>query len=152
MSGAERLAFSAAAESFAGTPFRFRGRDPESGLDCVGLVAAALAASGRAAAPLAPYAMRQTDFSAQIAGAARAGFREAGGPAEPGDLLLVRPGAGQVHLLVVGLQGGLVHAHAGLGQVVVTPPPCPWPVERHWRLGDGTVRDPGTGHSMRPPP
>jgi murein DD-endopeptidase / murein LD-carboxypeptidase len=30
--------------------------------------------------------------------------------------------------------GGLVHAHAGLGKVVVTPAPLPWPIERHWRL------------------
>jgi hypothetical protein len=46
----------------------------------------------------------------------------------------VRAGPGQVHLLVVGTRGDLIHAHAGLGRVVATPPPCPWPIERHWRL------------------
>ena len=52
----------------------------------------------------------------------------------PGDLLLVRPGPAQVHLLVVGPSGDLIHAHAGLGRVVATPPPCPWSTLRHWRL------------------
>lgn len=131
---ATRLAFAAAAKSFVGTPFRFRGRDPAGGLDCVGLVAAALAAIGRQAAPLPGYTMRQSDYAAQIAGAAAAGFVETEGAPIAGDLLLVRPGPAQVHLLVVGARGNLIHAHAGLGRVVATPPPCPWPVERHWRL------------------
>lgn len=128
------LAFAAAAEGFLGTPFRFRGRDPLTGLDCVGLVAASLGAIGRAAPPVPSYSMRQRDFAAQIAGAFPAGFGEASGSPMPGDLLLVRPGPAQVHLLVVGPAGELIHAHAGLGRVVATPPPCPWPALRHWRL------------------
>ena len=50
-----------------------------------------------------------------------------------GDVLLLRPGPAQVHLAIVGA-GGLIHAHAGLGRIVLTPPPLPWPIERHWRL------------------
>ena len=46
MSGA---ALAAAAESLVGTRFRLHGRDPDTGLDCVGLLAASLAAIGRAA-------------------------------------------------------------------------------------------------------
>lgn len=123
----------AAAESFVGAPFRFRGRDPRSGLDCVGLVAAALEAIGAPAPPIAPYTFRQRDFAAQIAGAALAGFDEVAGISHAGDVLLLRPGPAQVHLGVVGA-GGLIHAHAGLGRVVQTPLPPAWPVERHWRL------------------
>ncbi|MXP40056.1 peptidoglycan endopeptidase [Altererythrobacter soli] len=133
MSEAAR-AFAAAAEGLVGTPFRFRGRDAATGLDCVGLVAAALRAAGRTVPAVPAYSMRQRDFGAQLGSAVLAGFLEAGGAAEAGDLLLVRAGPGQVHLLVVGTGCKLIHAHAGLGRVVATPPPCPWPIERHWRL------------------
>lgn len=132
MSG-KRLAFAAAAEGLVGVPFRFRGRDPSTGLDCVGLVMRALEGAGVPVPPVAPYAMRQRDFSLHLATAATC-FVEAEGALEPGDMLLVRPGPGQVHLAVIGIGGALVHAHAGLGRVVLTPPPGPWPIERHWRL------------------
>jgi cell wall-associated NlpC family hydrolase len=127
-------AFAAAAESFIGTPFRFRGRDPRTGLDCVGLVGAALQALGARTPFVPPYAMWQRDFAAQLDSAADAGFADVTGDPRAGDLLLLRPGPAQVHLAVVGASGGLVHAHAGLGKVVLTPPPVPWPIERHWRL------------------
>lgn len=128
------LAFAAAAEGLVGTPFRFRGRDPQTGLDCVGLVATALGAAGCRVPSVPAYSMRQNDFSAQLASAMQAGFREVCDTPAAGDLLLVRAGPAQVHLLVVGTQGNLIHAHAGLGRIVATPPPCPWPIERHWRL------------------
>jgi cell wall-associated NlpC family hydrolase len=128
------LAFAVAAEGFIGAPFRFRGRDPRTGIDCVGLVAAALEALGERAPSVPTYAMRQRDFAAQLDSAADAGFAEVTGDPRAGDLLLLRPGPAQVHLAVVGAGGGLVHAHAGLGKVVLTPPPAPWPIERHWRL------------------
>lgn len=133
MTGPAR-AFALAAESFVGAPFRFRGRHPRTGLDCVGLVAAALEAVDLPAPPIAPYALRQRDFTAQLDGAASAGFTPVTGDPRTGDLLLLSPGPAQVHLAVVGVGGGLIHAHAGLGKVVLTPPPAPWPIERHWRL------------------
>jgi cell wall-associated NlpC family hydrolase len=129
-----RLAFATAAEGFVGAPFRFRGRDPRTGLDCVGLVAAALGRLDVPAPEMAPYSMRQSHFDAQFACAGAAGFGDAQGDLEPGDLVLLKPGPAQVHLAIVGKGGGLVHAHAGLGRVVVTPPPCPAPIERRWRL------------------
>jgi cell wall-associated NlpC family hydrolase len=129
-------AFAEAAEGFVGTPFRFRGRDPDTGLDCVGLVAAALEGAGRRSPTVPAYSMRQNDFTAQADTALLAGFRETDDTPAAGDLLLVRPGPAQVHLLVVGVGGGLIHAHAGLGRVVATPAPCPWSILRHWRLAD----------------
>lgn len=128
------LAFAQAAEHFIGVPFRFRGRDPRTGLDCVGLVAASLDRLGLPTPPLPPYTMRQRSFAAQLACAAGVGFVEASDSVKPGDLLLVRPGPAQVHLSIVSSAADFIHAHAGLGRVVATPAPLPWPIERHWRL------------------
>jgi len=133
MSG-RRAAFAAAAESFAGAPFRFRGRDPRTGLDCVGLAIAALQKIGSAPPRIAPYAMRQRDLPAQLAALAEAGFGPVDGPIQSGDLLLLKAAPAQLHLAVAGPEGSLIHAHAGLGRVVLTPAPCPFPVQRHWRL------------------
>lgn len=127
--------FAAAAEALVGTPFRFRGRDRQTGLDCVGLVLAALTDSGRPAPRLGGYSVRQSDLGSRYSCLPGwAGFTPAHSPVAAGDLLLTQPGPAQVHLLVVARDGSYIHAHAGLGRVVKTPPPCPWPVERRWRL------------------
>ena len=130
MSGA---ALAAAAARLVGVPFRLHGRDPASGLDCVGLVAASLAGIGRPALAPLGYRLRQRTTDGFLGAAARSGLAETGGPMEPGDVLLVRPGPAQHHLMVVAA-GGFVHAHAGLGRIVLTPAPLGWPVEHHWRL------------------
>ncbi len=49
-----------------------------------------------------------------------------------GDLLLCRPAERQMHLGIFVL-GGVIHAHAGLRRVVLTPLPVPWPVIGQWR-------------------
>lgn len=59
----------------------------------------------------------------------------------PGDVLLVRPGPAQVHLLVCARDGRFVHAHAGLRRVVAMPGPHGWPVLRHWRPVDTTIEE-----------
>ena len=51
-----------------------------------------------------------------------------------GLVLLFEPGPAQLHLGIAGIDGELVHAHAGLRRVVRTPFPLPWPVVRQWRL------------------
>lgn len=129
------VALAAAAEQFVGVPFRLHGRCPERGLDCVGLIVAALAATGREAVAPAGYRMRQTNVARWLPAATQAGLGEAAGEIEPGDVLLVRPGPARYHLAIAGRSGGFVHAHAGLGRVVITPAPLPWPEERRWRLG-----------------
>jgi cell wall-associated NlpC family hydrolase len=120
-----------AAEALIGVPFRLYGRDPATGLDCVGLVALALGAD----APR-DYRLRNRDISSALALAPFAGLADADGPVEPGDVLLARSGPAQHHLLIADTRGGFVHAHAGLRRVVATPGPLPWPVERRWRLKD----------------
>ncbi len=133
MSG-DASAFARAAAGLAGAPFCLHGRDPATGLDCVGLVHAALAAIGRETPAPCGYGLRNRDIGPALAFVAPAGFAETSGPSLPGDLLLVQPGPLQQHLLIVGEDGAAIHAHAGLRRVVITPPPCPWPILRHWRL------------------
>ena len=130
MSGA---ALAAAAERLVGTPFRWRGRDPARGLDCLGLVLAALEAIGRPARAPTDYRLRRLEIERFLTAAAAAGLAETARAPEPGDILLLRPGPAQHHLLIAA-PDGLIHAHAGLGRVVLTPPPWPEPIERRWRL------------------
>ncbi|ROT96652.1 hypothetical protein EB810_01475 [Altererythrobacter sp. FM1] len=123
-----------AAEQLVGAPFRLHGRDPASGLDCVGVVGAALSAAGVWAELPGGYALRNTPSGDYRAWAARAELIPANGPVKPGDILLVRPGPAQLHLLVAVSGGRLVHAHIGLRRVVATPGPLQWSVVAHWRL------------------
>ena len=131
----ERQAFAESAEGLVGTPFRFRGRDRTTGLDCVGLVLAALSDIGRKPAELGGYAMRRVDPAHHFEIALDCGFQPfEGNVLEIGDLLVVRPGPAQVHLLVLGRRSRFIHAHAGLGRVVRTPAPFTLPIIDTWRL------------------
>jgi cell wall-associated NlpC family hydrolase len=131
-------AFASAAEKLAGARFRLHGRDPATGLDCVGLVAAALAASGRKVPAPSDYRLRNTSIDAALAFAPQMGFVSCDGPIEPGDLVLVQTGPLQHHVLIALEHERFVHAHAGLRRVTVTPGPLTWPIERHWRLARPT--------------
>jgi cell wall-associated NlpC family hydrolase len=131
MSGA---ALAAAAAALAGTRFRLHGRDPATGLDCVGLLAAALAAIGRPAPLPSGYRLRMRAVPRLAAIAAGCGLAEAAGPAAPGDILLVRPAPCQLHLVIALGGHRFVHAHAGLGRVVLSGRPLAWPIVGHWRL------------------
>ena len=122
--------FAARAEALVGTPFCLGGRDPASGLDCVGVVAAACEA---AEAPTG-YALRNTDIERRLAFAARAGFAPASGEIRLGDLILCCPGPAQHHLLVALGPNRFVHAHAGLRRVALHLGPLPWPEVARWRL------------------
>lgn len=123
MSGAAVLARARAA---IGSRFRAQGRDPATGLDCVGLVAWAHGAD----APRG-YALRNGDAARVVREIGAAGLVPAWGR-RPGDLVLVRSGPGQLHL---GIDSGtgLVHADAMLRRVVERPDPLPWPVIGRWR-------------------
>ena len=120
----------AAAEALVGAPFRLHGRDRTTGLDCVGVVLAALGTT----VEVRGYGLRNRSIAPFLELAAAGGFAPHDGPTERGDLLLVRPGPGQHHLLIAAASDRFVHAHAGLRRVVLQPGPLPWPVERAWRL------------------
>lgn len=111
-----------------GARFRLHGREPGTGLDCVGLAAWAY---GRAGVPTG-YRLRG-GTAADVRRALGEGFVAADG-GRAGDLLLFRAGPGQLHL-AVRTAAGFVHADAGLGQVVERPGSFPWPLEAAWREG-----------------
>ena len=123
--------FAAAAELLVGAPFRLGGRDPATGLDCVGLVACAL--GPKTAAPHG-YALRNSAIDHHFAFAAHAGFVPVSGTVVRGDLLLVVPGPAQHHLLVALGRDRFVHAHAGLRRVAFHTGPLPWREYARWRL------------------
>ena len=116
----------ARAQALIGTRFRPQGRGRD-GLDCIGLVAAALGLSEARR----DYALRGGDLAALEAGLAEAGLRPVGAKAA-GDVVVLRFGPGQLHL-GVWTGEGLVHADAGLGQVVERPGAPPWPIVSIWR-------------------
>lgn len=123
-----------AAEELVGAGFRLHGRDPETGLDCIGVLAAALVRIGRPAPFPTGYTIR-TRAAPELAGVAEAsGFAPCKGPVRPGDVIMVRMGPVQFHLLVAARAGQFIHAHAGLNRVIAIPGPLDWPVTGHWRL------------------
>lgn len=132
MSGAD---LALAAEHFIGAPFRLRGRDPATGIDCIGLLLAALARIGRAALSPTGYGLRNSDISGPLCFVPALGLGEAAGAIQPGDVLLTAAGPLQHHLLIAANGGGrFIHAHAGLRRVVATPGPLAWAILRRWRL------------------
>lgn len=128
-------ALAVAAEQLVGTRFRLHGRDPGTGLDCVGVLAASLAAIGHAAPLPRGYALRSRYVSGleHIARDCQLSLVD-DDAVHPGDVLLARTGPCQFHLLVAARGGGFVHAHAGRRRVVLMPGPIAWPVAGHWRL------------------
>ena len=128
------LALALAAESFLGASFRLHGREPLPGFDCVGLVLFAMAEIGRPVHLAISYGLRNLEPERFYRLPELAGFIETDDPPEAGDVLLLDGGPAQLHVAVVSLSDGIVHAHAGLRRVVHTPFPLPWPVVGQWRL------------------
>lgn len=112
-----------AALASVGTRFRFHGHDPATGLDCVGLVAAAYRAAGCVVPALPTYRVRDMDEVAAERLLSGMGFERVADAAS-GDVLLCMVAARQPHLGIAG-PDGWVHAHAGLRRVVVVPGECP---------------------------
>ena len=113
------------ARALLGTRFVAQGRDPATGLDCVGLVVIAYR--------LDPTAVRD-DYRLSgphrdtILAFSNARFRRVSRrQMRPGDLLLLQPGAAQWHL-GVWTGGGLIHADATNRRIVERPGVPDWPV------------------------
>lgn len=124
-----------AALAMVGVPFRMHGRDARTGLDCVGLAIAALAAAGRSAPVPDDYRLRGGKLARFDGWAALCGLTVVPqrGIGRAGDILMCQPAPQQFHVMI---DAGdlLVHAHAALRRVVAIPHPAPWPVLRRWRL------------------
>lgn len=127
-------ALAAAAEALVGARFRLHGRDPRTGLDCIGVLAAALDRIGRSADLPTTYALRSRRLPELDTLAATCGLARTGAALEPGDVLMLRVGPCQHHLVIAARHEGFVHAHAGLRRVVVMPGPLGWPAIHRWRL------------------
>lgn len=112
-----------------GARFRLHGRDVAHGLDCVGLAGLAYGAQ----VPRG-YALRGGSAERIAAVVCAAGLVRAG-DARPGDLVLFRAGAGQLHLGIAS-EAGVIHADAGLRRVVERPGVPPWPELARWRRED----------------
>jgi hypothetical protein len=137
MSAAD-MALAEAARGLVGGPFRLHGRDPATGLDCVGLVSAALVAAG--ASPITPsgYGLRNIDIAQWLPLADRSGLAPASGPVCAGEVLLIALPHCQHHLVIAADAHRVVHAHAGLRRVVVQPrDPC-WQIIAKWRRAPQT--------------
>ncbi len=118
-----------AARTLVGVRFRPHGRDPATGLDCVGLVAKATGWSGDLPQG---YALRNTRLSEWQASLDVVLIRVAR-PVAMGDVVLMLAGPAQYHL-GVWTGTGLLHAHAGLRRVVETPGPIAMPILGIWQL------------------
>jgi len=127
-------ALARAVESYVGAWFRLHGRDPRTGLDCLGLVLVAMRDIGRPVRMPVSYGLRNLDPGRFLRLPAAAGLVEATAPLEPGDVLMLEPGPAQLHVAIAAVGGGIIHAHAGLRRVVRTPSPLPWPLVGQWRL------------------
>jgi len=126
----------AAASRFVDTPFQLGGRNPATGLDCVGLVVASLEAIGRKVGPTPHYGLRQTRLEALSLLAASSGLKAGPSKGQIGDVILLRPSPAQWHLAILGHNSQIIHAHAGLRRVVAGPLPQDWPIERRWHLDE----------------
>lgn len=121
----------ARARSYVGVRFRPQGRDPGTGMDCVGTAAAA---AGMAKAEIrSDYSLRGESRATIEHDLCDLGCRLVGSnDAEPGDIMVCAAGPAQMHVIVF-TGTGFVHADAGLRMVVERPCPVPWPVLSIWR-------------------
>lgn len=131
-------ALAAAAAQMIGSPFRLHGRDAVSGLDCVGLVVAALTATG--GRPVAPtgYTLRNLTVDHWLHFAARSGLAPSPGPVRAGDVLLITLNHCQHHFAIAVDDGCVIHAHAGLRRVVRQPIEPAWRISAKWRPAPAT--------------
>lgn len=122
------------AKALIGVPFRLHGRNPQYGLDCVGLAAHCLKAAGRNGDIPQDYRLKNVSVREWFGSARSFGLAEVRGDTEAGDILLAYTAPAQFHLLIATDGKAFVHAHAGLGRVAIATAPLQWPIAKHWRL------------------
>ena len=128
------VALARAAEALVGPKFRLHGRDPATGLDCIGLLAAALAAIGKPAPLPTGYTFKLRRLDNWLPDPAACGFAITDEPMIAGDVVLLDLGPCQQHLAIIAGSGRFIHAHAGLRRVVDGSGPLPGPVRHQWRM------------------
>ncbi len=111
--------------ALAGVSFRAQGRDPASGLDCVGLTLIACDLTGIEARR--DYRLRGEHRAEILRALAPHFWRVSPSRRRVGDVMLMRVGEGQWHLAIHSGRG-FVHADARLRRVVETPGDPAWSV------------------------
>jgi len=128
------LRLARAAETLEGAAFRLHGRDPATGLDCIGLLGAAMARAGQPVSLPSGYPWRLRDLSLWLPSPQSCGFSAARSTVRPGDCVILQPGPAQFHLVIALRDGRWIHAHAGLRRVVISAELPAGPIAVHWRL------------------
>lgn len=113
------------ARALVGRRFRPQGRDPQTGLDCIGLACT----SYRVPTSEIPFNYRlRGDHRGQLVNGLRAWFREvAKTRAKAGDLVLLEVAPDQLHVAIL-TERGFVHADARLRKIVEAPGAPIWPI------------------------
>jgi hypothetical protein len=113
------------ARLYLGCAFRPQGREASTGFDCVGLVCAAHQIDIHDVPR--DYRSRGNRAERLLTYLGRFFFPVPTGGAAPGDVMLLQPRIGQLHLGIL-TDRGLIHADAKLRKVVETPRTSTWPV------------------------
>jgi cell wall-associated NlpC family hydrolase len=117
-----------------GTPFRLHGRSAGLCLDCVGLVAHAINQKSRHDLVPGDYTIRGLHKAQIKSFFGKPVFNEVQvASLQSGDIVAVNCSLRQSHLMIR-VEEGWVHAHAGLGRIVFTPDPIAWPIWGAWRV------------------
>lgn len=116
----------ARAQALVGTRFRSHGRNPATGLDCVGLAGLAMGVEGLPTG----YALRGGSAGAVAHRIDSTGLTRC--DPTPGALALVESGPDQLHLLILTAEG-FIHADAARRRVVERRGEIPWPVLGCWQ-------------------
>lgn len=124
----------ARARALIGVRFRPQGREPEAGMDCIGV---AMMATGVPKERVRRnYSLHSSDPEEVNGELDRCGFvRIAPAAARAGDIVLVRPAPTALHVVIL-TETGYLHADMRLRKVVEAPGPVPWPVLSAWRHPD----------------
>jgi cell wall-associated NlpC family hydrolase len=123
-----------AAQGLVGTRFRMHGRHREHGLDCLGVIAAALREIGMPGDFPTDYAWRNAHPQRAMALAGQWNFVAVRDAILPGDVILLRVGAAALHFVIAVTGNAFVHAHAAQRQVLLSPAMPEGRIIAHWRL------------------
>ena len=130
----------ARARALIGVRFRAQGRDPTAGLDCIGVAMMATRVPGDRVRR--DYCLHSSDPDEVNGEFDRCGFVRIAPPAaRDGDVLLVRPAASALHVVIL-TDTGYLHADMRLRKVVEVPGPVSWPILSAWRHPAETGAEP----------
>lgn len=137
---AHRAAIVARARRLLGVRFRPQGRDPQHGLDCIGV---AMMATGMPKERVRrDYGLHSNDPQEMHSEFDACGFvRIAPAAAGAADVLVVRPAPSALHVVIL-TDRGYLHADMRRRKVVEVPGAVPWPILSAWRHPSEVDDDP----------